>query len=82
MTEVIRRDRTSSLKCRPARSALQARAGRPVTKLMSMCLLFGVAWGNLAAADELSRATAAAGFLRMGWSPQTKRSNFPQERPP
>ena len=30
MTEVIRRDRTSSLKCRPARSALQARAGRPL----------------------------------------------------
>jgi len=27
--------------------------------------LFGVAWGNLAAADEVSRATAAAGFLRM-----------------
>jgi hypothetical protein len=30
MTEVIRKDRTSSLRCRPVRSALQARAGRPL----------------------------------------------------
>ena len=64
MTEVIRRDMTSSLKYRPARShSKPERGGRYQTHVHVP--LFGVAWGNLAAADEVSRATATAGFLRM-----------------
>jgi hypothetical protein len=46
MTEVIRKDKTSSLRCRPVRSALQARAGRPLPNSCP-CALFGVAWAIL-----------------------------------
>src|SRR6516225_10783496 len=59
MTEVIRKDRTSSLRCRPVRSALQARAGRPLPNSCPCASYSG--WLGQSCGGGL----AAAGFLRM-----------------
>jgi NitT/TauT family transport system substrate-binding protein len=64
MTEVIRKDRTSSLRCRPVRSALQTRAGRPLPNSCPCASYSGWLGAILRRRNEVSRATAA-GFLRM-----------------
>src|SRR6516225_6700354 len=53
MTEVIRKDKTSSLRCRPVRSALQARAGGRYQTHVHVPLIRG-GLGNLAAAECLA----------------------------
>src|SRR5262249_40552331 len=60
MTEVIRKDRTSSLRCRPVQSTLQARAGRPLPNSCP-CASFYSGW----LAQSCGSGPAAAGFLRM-----------------